>query len=92
MAKAALPYRRVAERVRRRRLELGLSQRDLNAPGISYAYVSRIESGQRRPSLEALVALGRSLSVSALYLMSGDPHARCPVCHRNGGAPGAPDS
>jgi transcriptional regulator with XRE-family HTH domain len=91
MAKAALPYRQVAARVKRRRLELGLSQRDLSEPGITYAYVSRIESGQRRPSLEALVALGARLKVSALYLMSGDPHARCPVCYRNGAAPRAPE-
>jgi transcriptional regulator with XRE-family HTH domain len=84
MAKAALPYRQVASRVKRRRLELGLSQRDVQLPGVSYAYVSRIEAGLRRPSIEALVGLGERLKVSALYLMTGDAHARCPVCQRNG--------
>jgi cytoskeletal protein RodZ len=37
------------ERIRQRREELGLSQRDLDeATSYSYAYVSRIESGRTR--------------------------------------------
>jgi predicted transcriptional regulator len=40
--------RSIGDRIRERRRELGLSQRDLSQPGISYAYISRIESGQRR--------------------------------------------
>ena len=36
------------------REERGLSQRGLAEPGVSYAYVSRIEGGQRTPSAKAL--------------------------------------
>lgn len=81
MAKArAFSYRGAGRRIKRLRLELGLSQRDVEAPGISYAYISRIETGERRPSIEALIALGAKLGVSALYLMTGDASAPCPVC------------
>jgi Helix-turn-helix len=50
--------RSIGDRIRERRRALGLSQRDLSQPGISYAYISRIESGQRRPSLKALRKTG----------------------------------
>ncbi len=44
----------IGERLRRLRLERGLSQRELSSPGVSYAYISRIEAGARRPSVKAL--------------------------------------
>jgi transcriptional regulator with XRE-family HTH domain len=61
----------VGERLRRLRLERGLSQRELSAPGVSYAYISRIEAGARRPSVKALRSLARKLGVSAEYLETG---------------------
>jgi transcriptional regulator with XRE-family HTH domain len=61
----------VGERLRRLRLERGLSQRQLAEPGISYAYISRIEGGARRPSVKALRKLARKLEVSADYLETG---------------------
>jgi tetratricopeptide (TPR) repeat protein len=61
----------VGERLRRLRLERGLSQRDLSAPGISYAYISRIEAGARRPSVKALRMLAQKLAVTAEYLETG---------------------
>jgi tetratricopeptide (TPR) repeat protein len=61
----------VGERLRRLRLERGLSQRELSAPGVSYAYISRIEAGARRPSVKALRMLARKLGVSADYLETG---------------------
>src|SRR3954453_24267309 len=42
----------IGQRLRRLRTEGGFSQRDLSAPGVSYAYISRIEAGARPPSLE----------------------------------------
>ena len=57
--------------MRRLRLERGLSQRELSSPGVSYAYISRIESGQRVPSLQAIRLLARRLGVTAEYLESG---------------------
>src|SRR5256885_1194068 len=44
----------VGQRLRRLRRERGLSQRELASPGVSYAYISRIEAGARRPSVKAL--------------------------------------
>jgi tetratricopeptide (TPR) repeat protein len=61
----------VGERLRRLRREQALSQRDLSAPGISYAYISRIEAGARRPSVKALRMLARKLGVTAQYLETG---------------------
>jgi tetratricopeptide (TPR) repeat protein len=61
----------IGERLRRLRGERGLSQRELSAPGVSYAYISRIEAGARRPSVKALRQLARKLGVSAEYLETG---------------------
>src|SRR5438477_7614897 len=61
----------VGERLRRLRLERGFSQRDLSAPGVSYAYISRIEAGARRPSVKALRMLAAKLGVTAEYLETG---------------------
>lgn len=61
----------VGERLRRLRLERGLSQRELAEPGVSYAYISRIEAGARRPSVKALRLLARTLKVSPEYLERG---------------------
>lgn len=61
----------VGERIRERRLELGLSQRELSAPGVSYAYISRIEAGFRRPSVKALRKLAPKLGVSVHWLETG---------------------
>ncbi len=58
-------------RLRRLRLERGLSQRELGSPGVSYAYISRIEAGTRRPSVKALRTLARTLGISPEYLETG---------------------
>ena len=63
----------IGERLRRLRLDRGLSQRELSSPGVSYAYISRIEAGARRPSVKALRKLARKLGVSAEYLETGSP-------------------
>jgi ATP/maltotriose-dependent transcriptional regulator MalT/DNA-binding XRE family transcriptional regulator len=68
----------IGERLKRLRLEKGLSQRELAAPGVSYAYISRIEAGTRQPSVKALRRLASKLGVSADYLETGsdlDPAA-----------------
>jgi transcriptional regulator with XRE-family HTH domain len=71
------------QRIKALRLERGLSQRDLSAPGMSYAYLSRIEAGERTPSLSALIALADRLETSALYLATGKTSGRCPLCGRS---------
>lgn len=62
----------LAERIKALRLMKGLSQRDLAAPGVSYAYISRIEAGTRHPSTKALRRLADKLGVSPNYLEFGN--------------------
>ena len=79
------PDAKVGQRIKKVRLEHGLSQRDL-AEGslVSYAYVSRIEAGARVPSLGALIELADRLETSALYLATGRTTGLCPFCGRRG--------
>ena len=72
----------VSKRIRARRLDLGLSQRAIAGKGTSYAYISRIEAGNRSPSIEALIAIAEKLETTALALLTGDEQAPCPVCGR----------
>src|ERR1041384_3648649 len=66
----------IGQRLKRSRLERGLSQRELAAPGVSYAYISRIEAGTRQPSVKALRRLAAKLGVTADYLETGSELAR----------------
>ena len=78
-------HENVGERLKRLRLERGLSQRELATPGVSYAYISRIEAGTRQPSVKALRKLARQLDVSTEYLETGrdiDDSRRARVEHR----------
>ena len=61
----------IGARLKRLRLQRGLSQRDLSSPGVSYAYISRIEAGARTPSVKALRKLAQKLEVSVEYLETG---------------------
>lgn len=61
----------IGARLKRLRLQRGLSQRDLSSPGVSYAYISRIEAGARTPSVKALRKLAQKLKVSVEYLETG---------------------
>ncbi len=61
----------IGQRLKRLRLEQGFSQRELAAPGVSYAYISRIEAGTRQPSVKALRRLAAKLGVTADYLETG---------------------
>jgi transcriptional regulator with XRE-family HTH domain len=61
----------VGERVRRLRVEKGLTQDALSSPGLTAAQISRIESGKRQPSLRAIRRIARKLSVSLDYLETG---------------------
>ena len=72
----------VGDRIRTLRTARGLSQRDVAGPGVTYAYVSRIEAGQRQPSEKALRSLAEKLGTTAHHLESGSDHGRCPHCGR----------
>ncbi len=62
----------VGLRLRQARERSGLTQRELAFSGCSPAYISRIESGDRIPSLQLLRELGRRLDVSEDFLATGD--------------------
>jgi transcriptional regulator with XRE-family HTH domain len=62
----------VGDRIRQRRLELGLSQRELASEGVTYAYISRLEANARTPSIKALRKLATKLDVSVHWLETGE--------------------
>ena len=61
----------VGRRLKEARERAGLSQRQLSFPGCSPAYISRIEAGDRIPSLQLLREMGRRLGVSEDFLATG---------------------
>lgn len=61
----------VGRRLRDARERAGLSQRQLSFDGCSPAYISRIEAGERIPSLQLLREMGRRLGVSEDWLATG---------------------
>jgi tetratricopeptide (TPR) repeat protein len=61
----------VGRRLRQAREKRGMSQRALAFAGCSAGYISRIEAGERIPSLQLLRELGQRLGVSAEYLATG---------------------
>jgi tetratricopeptide (TPR) repeat protein len=65
----------VGRRLREARERAGLSQRQLSFPGCSPAYISRIEAGDRIPSLQLLREMGRRLGVTEDYLATGHERA-----------------
>jgi tetratricopeptide (TPR) repeat protein len=62
----------VGKRLKDARERAGLSQRQLAFAGCSPAYISRIEAGDRIPSLQLLRELGRRLGVTEDYLATGE--------------------
>jgi transcriptional regulator with XRE-family HTH domain len=63
----------VGERVKSRRLELGLSQDALaEKAGISKSFLSDLENGRRSIGAETLLDLGRAMGVSLDFLMTGE--------------------
>jgi transcriptional regulator with XRE-family HTH domain len=63
--------RAVGRRLTEAREAKGLSQRDLAFPGCSAAYISRIERGERVPSLQVLRELATRCGVSEAHLAWG---------------------
>ena len=62
-------------RISARREELGLSRRDLvEASGLSYPYVSQLETGYRLPSHKALAALAEALELDPGELSASIPY------------------
>ena len=80
---------RVGPRLRQLRLERGATLADLaDETGISVSTLSRLESGQRRPTLELLLPLARAHRVALDDLVdapeTGDPRVRLRPVVRHG--------
>ncbi len=61
----------LGERIRTQRSRAGLTQTQLAGQQVSAGYVSRIESGQRRPDMELLTAFANRMGVSIAELLEG---------------------
>jgi transcriptional regulator with XRE-family HTH domain len=61
----------VGRRLKEARLQAGLSQRQLSFPGCSAAYISRLEAGDRVPSLQLLRKIAAKLGADEQYLATG---------------------
>lgn len=61
----------VGKRIHAAREAAGLSQRELSFPGCSAAYISRIERGERIPSLQVMREIARRTGASESYLAFG---------------------
>lgn len=60
-------------RIKHARLAAGLTQTQLGGPEATVSYVSRIESGRRRPDSRVLDAFAERLGVSVEELLDGPP-------------------
>jgi transcriptional regulator with XRE-family HTH domain len=61
----------VGRRLKDARLAAGLSQRQLSFPGCSAAYISRLEAGDRVPSLQLLRKIAAKLGADEEFLATG---------------------
>ena len=70
--------RSIGTRLRKARLQAGLTQRQLAGDRYSKAYVSALENGSSKPSMAALSYLATRLDISATVLLAGeaDPWTR----------------
>jgi transcriptional regulator with XRE-family HTH domain len=78
--KSAAERAAFGERLKRLRVSRGLFLTDLAAPGAGAPYLSRVEHGERYPSVEVLHMLARRLGVTVSYLQTGDPVSRREGC------------
>jgi transcriptional regulator with XRE-family HTH domain len=81
----------VGARIREARQAAGLKQRELTFDGCTPAYLSRVEAGQRIPSLQILTKLAERLGTTAEFLATGkdpepDPLFEAELAARTGDA------
>jgi transcriptional regulator with XRE-family HTH domain len=70
----------LGERLRRARRAYGITLEEAGRrTGLSVAYVSRLETGQRQPSLPALLSLARCYATTVSHLLGEDTAAAEPV-------------
>lgn len=71
-----IDYKEVGNRIRDRRVAMGLSQEALaERADLSPPYISHIERTAKKPSLTALIRLSAALGVTVDYLLAGSQPA-----------------
>ncbi|HOV79738.1 MAG TPA: helix-turn-helix transcriptional regulator [Bacillota bacterium] len=72
-----LNYRLLGEKIKKMRLNKGLTQEALaEQTNLSAPYIGQIERGERKLSVETLVQIGNSLGASFDYLLQSDPRPK----------------
>ncbi len=66
----SVPLNELGARIRAARVAAGLTQTELGGPDVTVSYVSRIESGSRRPDARVLEAFASRLGVSVDELLT----------------------
>ena len=72
----------VGRRLKEARVAAGLSQRELAFPGCSAAYISRLEQGERVPSLQVVRELARRVGSTEDLLAHGKERLHPDVAQR----------
>lgn len=76
MIKVELNYADIGKRIAQRRMHAHIKQTTLaETVGISNNYLSSIERGKERPSLEILINICNALQVTPDYLLMGNMHS-----------------
>ncbi|MEO6712309.1 MAG: helix-turn-helix domain-containing protein [Mycobacteriales bacterium] len=70
---------KLGQRLRRRRLELRMSQTDVAGEVLSPSYVSLLESGKRTPTADVLEVLAQRLDCTTCFLLRGEEAERYEV-------------
>jgi transcriptional regulator with XRE-family HTH domain len=65
-----MDYKKLGQRIREHRMKINMTQEALaEAVGISAVFISQIETGNRKPSLETVLKISTTLNVPMDYLM-----------------------
>lgn len=81
-----IDYIEIGKRIAKRRKEMDIKQNTLaERINISNNYLSSIECGKEKPSLEVLIGICNSLQITPDYLFMGNMHSNnVPMCIMDG--------
>jgi len=68
----------LGEKIRARRKELGLTQSQLGGTELTKGFISLVEKGRAKPSLETLLLLAQRLQAPVGYFLEESPPCRAP--------------
>ena len=75
-----MTYEAIGQQIKKRRLELDLTARELaRRTGLSASFISQLERGKTKVSLESLRLIAEQLDVSIMYFLPDEPAASMPA-------------